>query len=216
MNTIIDATDIFQKARLAGEVSQKIEVATALMNCLALKDNETAGHSERVVRFSVRIGQQLLVSEDILTDLKLGSLLHDIGKIGVRDAVLKKPGKLDDFEWTEMKMHPIHGGKILAGLPSLAGAFAIVTQHHERFDGSGYPFQLSGTRIDITARIFAVADTFDAITSDRCYRRAGSYWDALGQLDECSGTQFDPKVVEAFTMVPQVEWDQLRLGRLVA
>jgi response regulator RpfG family c-di-GMP phosphodiesterase len=188
----------------------------ALTAALETRDLETHGHSERVVNFSLRLGRELGLDEEQTRSLEFGSLLHDIGKIGVPDAILRKPARLTEDEWVRMREHPLHGQKILRGIEFLEGASRVVGQHHERWDGSGYPLGLSGEEIDLNARIFAVADAFDAITSDRVYRRGRSYEDALAELDAFIGRQFDPRVVEAFRRVPRVEWDEIRLRSLEA
>jgi response regulator RpfG family c-di-GMP phosphodiesterase len=182
----------------------------ALVTALETRDSETHGHSERVVAFSLRLGRELGLGEDELTALEFGSLLHDIGKIGVPDAVLRKPAPLTEPEWYEMRKHPLHGEQILGGIEFLGRASRVVAQHHERWDGSGYPVGLRGEQIDLNARIFAVADAFDAITSDRVYRVGKSYEWAARELDEWAGRQFDPAVVEAFRRVPPEEWEALR------
>src|SRR5437588_3950497 len=182
----------------------------ALIKALETRDSETHGHSERVVAFSLRPGRELGLGEDQLRSLEFGSLLHDIGKIGVPDAILRKPARLTDEEWSEMRRHPLHGQQILSGIEFLEGASRVVAQHHERFDGTGYPLGLRGSEIDLNARIFSVADAFDAITSDRVYRRGRGYEEAVTELDSFSGRQFDPDVVEAFRRVPRAEWDEIR------
>ena len=182
----------------------------ALVQALETRDFETHGHSERVVTFSLRLGYELGLEKAALRDLELGALLHDIGKIGVPDAVLRKPAKLNDDEWAKMKLHPIHGQKILRNIPFLEGAARIVAQHHERWDGEGYPYGLRGEDIDIGARIFAVVDAFDAMISDRVYRKGCSYKKALAELERCAGTQFDPMIVEAFKAIPKEDWEILR------
>jgi len=141
--------------------------------------------------------------------------LHDIGKIGVPDAILRKPAKLTDEEWERMREHPLHGQQILRGIEFLKGAAKVVAQHHEKWDGSGYPLGLKAEDIDICARIFSVADAFDAITSDRVYRKGRPYEAAAQELDEWAGRQFDPKVVEAFHRVPPEDWDELRRRSLM-
>jgi HD-GYP domain-containing protein (c-di-GMP phosphodiesterase class II) len=143
-------------------------------------------------------------------------LLHDIGKIGVPDAILRKPAKLTEEEWVRMREHPLHGQKILGGIEFLEGASKVVAQHHERWDGTGYPRGLKGEEIDLSARIFAVADAFDAMVSDRVYRTGRTYEVALAELDSCAGRQFDPRVVEAFRRVPREEWERLRHSRPAA
>jgi response regulator RpfG family c-di-GMP phosphodiesterase len=188
----------------------------ALTAALETRDLETHGHSERVVNFSLRLGRELGLGEEQMRSLEFGSLLHDIGKIGVPDAILRKPAKLTEEEWVRMREHPLHGQKILRGIEFLEGASRVVAQHHEKWDGSGYPLGLSGTEIDLNARIFAVADAFDAITSDRVYRRGRSYEEALAELEAYSGRQFDPRVVEVFRVVPREEWDDIRCRSLEA
>src|SRR5262245_36725468 len=187
----------------------------ALTAALETRDAETHGHSERVVTFSLRLGCECGLNANEMKALEFGSLLHDIGKIGVPDAILRKPGKLTEEEWERMREHPLHGQQILRGIKFLEGAGRVVAQHHEKWDGSGYPLGLRGDEIDICARIFAVADAFDAITSDRVYRRGRTYEAAAKELDEWVGRQFDPKVVEAFHRVPQEDWDELRRQSLL-
>lgn len=183
----------------------------ALTAALETRDAETHGHSERVVTFSLRLGRELGLDRAQMTALEFGSLLHDIGKIGVPDAILRKPAKLDEAEWAKMREHPLHGQAILREIEFLAGASRVVAQHHERWDGAGYPLGLRGEEIDLNARIFAVADAFDAMISDRVYRRGRSYEAAAEELDTWSGRQFDPQVVTAFHRVPPEDWEELRL-----
>ncbi|HKY26606.1 MAG TPA: HD domain-containing phosphohydrolase [Pyrinomonadaceae bacterium] len=187
----------------------------ALTAALETRDSETHGHSERVVTYSLRLGREYGLNSETMKALEFGSLLHDIGKIGVPDSILRKPAKLTDEEWVRMKEHPYHGQQILRGIKFLEGAACVVAQHHEKWDGSGYPHGLRGEDIDICARIFAVADAFDAITSDRVYRRGKSYQEAAKELDDWAGRQFDPKVVEAFHRVPQEDWDELHRQSLL-
>ncbi|HMS42600.1 MAG TPA: HD domain-containing protein [Pyrinomonadaceae bacterium] len=202
------ATEI-DKALEEIESSYRITLK-ALVQALETRDFETHGHSERVVTFSLRLGHELGLEKDSLRDLELGALMHDIGKIGVPDAILRKPARLNDEEWEKMKLHPLHGQKILRNIRFLEGAAKIVCQHHEQWDGSGYPYGLRGETIDLGARIFAVVDAFDAMVSDRVYRKGRSYFAALEELERCSGTQFDPMIVEAFKQVPQEDWEVLR------
>jgi response regulator RpfG family c-di-GMP phosphodiesterase len=182
----------------------------ALTAALEARDSETHGHSERVVNFSLRLGREMGLDAEQMRSLEFGSLLHDIGKIGVPDAILRKPAALDEREWVRMREHPLHGQRILRGIEFLEGAARVVAQHHEKWDGSGYPLGLRDEEIDQNARIFAVADAFDAITSDRVYRRGRSYEEAATELDDFAGRQFDPTVVEAFHRVPRAEWDEIR------
>jgi putative nucleotidyltransferase with HDIG domain len=187
----------------------------ALTAALETRDAETHGHSERVVTFSLRLGREYGLSGPQMKSLEFGSLLHDIGKIGVPDAILRKPAKLTDEEWVRMREHPMHGQQILRGIKFLEGAARVVAQHHEKWDGSGYPLGLKAEEIDICARIFSVADAFDAITSDRVYRQGRPYEAAAAELDEWADQQFDPKVVEAFHRVPKEDWDELRTRSLI-
>jgi putative two-component system response regulator len=182
----------------------------ALAAALETRDAETHGHSERVVSFSLRLGRELGLDKETLRSLEFGSLLHDIGKIGVPDNILRKPSGLNEEEWRKMRAHPALGRQILSGIKFLEGAARVVAQHHEKWDGSGYPLGLSGEDIDINARIFAVADAFDAMVSDRVYRTGRSYAVAAAELDRHSGTQFDPNVVAAFHRVPPEEWEELK------
>jgi len=182
----------------------------ALAMALDARDAETRGHSERVVAFSLRLGVQLGLPREDLVGLERGALLHDVGKIGVRDAILLKPASLTPDEWQEMKLHTEFGRAILEQVPFLANAIPVVAEHHERWDGSGYPRGLKGEEIDVKARVFAVADCIDAVTSDRPYRRASSFEAAGEELVQHAGTQFDPRIVEAFFAVPLDEWRELR------
>ena len=187
----------------------------ALTSALETRDLETHGHSERVVTYSLRLGREYGLDEQQMKALEFGSLLHDIGKIGVPDSILRKPGKLTEEEWVRMREHPWHGKQILRGIEFLEGAARVVAQHHEKWDGSGYPRGLRGEQIDVCARIFAVADAFDAMTSDRVYRRGRPYAEAAQELDDWAGKQFDGAVVAAFHRVPQADWDELRIRSLV-
>ncbi len=187
----------------------------ALTTALETRDQETHGHSERVVSYSLRLGREYGLSRDEMKALEFGSLLHDIGKIGVPDSILRKPAKLTEEEWVLMREHPMHGQQILRGIEFLQGAARVVAQHHEKWDGSGYPLGVRDEEIDVCARIFAVADAFDAITSDRVYRRGKSYEAAAQELDDWAGRQFDPKVVEAFHRVPKDDWEELHRQSLL-
>lgn len=181
----------------------------ALIQALETRDAETHGHAERVVTFSLRLGHEVGLDKEQRGDLELGALLHDIGKIGVPDAILRKPAKLNSREWEKMKLHPVQGHRILRNIPFLEGASKVVLQHHEKWDGTGYPTGLRGNDIDITARVFSVADAFDAMTSDRIYSRGKSFEEAFAEVNKCAGTQFDPGVVEAFNAIPKTDWDIL-------
>jgi putative nucleotidyltransferase with HDIG domain len=174
----------------------------ALSNALDVRDSETEGHSRRVVEYMELIIAQMPVAPAHLATLRRGALLHDIGKIGVPDNVLRKPAALSEAEWVLMKRHPEHGARIISKIPFLEDVSRIVRHHHERWDGKGYPDGIAGDAIPLGARIFAVADSFDAMTSDRPYRRAMSVKDARVEVARCRGTQFDPDIVDAFVRVP--------------
>lgn len=177
-------------------------ILCALVARLRTRDAETLEHSERVVRLSLILGREFGLNSNEMRSLKYGSLLHDIGKIGVPDSILRKPGRLTSDEWNKMREHPLLGLKILSGIDFLRSASLVVVQHHERWDGKGYPFGLQGNEIDRNARIFAVADAFDAMTSERVYHAGKSFEAAAAELRRCAGRQFDPEVVEAFSRLP--------------
>ncbi|HKQ04786.1 MAG TPA: HD domain-containing phosphohydrolase [Blastocatellia bacterium] len=182
----------------------------ALATALEARDVETKGHSDRVVSFSLELGRKLGLSQGELIALEQGALLHDIGKIGVRDSILLKRGPLTADEWVEMREHINHGLRIISGIDFLKGAAPVVGQHHEKYNGSGYPNCLSGEQIHINARIFAVADAVDAITSDRPYHQARSFEAAVEELLRCAGTHFDPEIVKVFMSKPISFWRELR------
>jgi len=182
----------------------------AMVTALDFRDNETQGHSLRVVEYSMRIAGAMGIVEPELGWIRRGALLHDVGKIGVPDAILRKPGKLDDDEWIEMRKHPEHGYEMLRHIHFLAPALDIVLCHQERYDGSGYPRGLKQDEIPMGARIFAVVDCFDAMTSDRPYRQALPIEKAREEVRRCSGSQFDPVVAEAFLAVPVEVWKEIR------
>lgn len=186
----------------------------ALAQALEARDSETYGHSERVVTFSLRLGYELGLNLDQLRSLEFGALLHDIGKIGVPDAILRKPAPLTGEEWAQMRLHPLQGEQILRNVPFLAGATKVVSQHHEKWNGSGYPLGLKADDIDLNARIFAVVDAFDAIVSDRVYRIGKSYEEACSEIKKSIGIQFDPQIVSAFLQVPREDWETLHQSSL--
>ncbi|WP_206202074.1 PAS domain S-box protein [Thermus caldilimi] len=163
-----------------------------------LRDQETAGHTERVTELTLRLARALGVPEEDLDDIRRGAILHDVGKLAIPDAILLKPGPLTEEEWTIMKKHPVYAYEWLSGIPFLKKALEIPYAHHERWDGLGYPRGLKGQEIPLAARIFAVVDVYDALTSDRPYRKAWSREKALAYIEEQGGQQFDPEVVAAF------------------
>ena len=181
----------------------------ALATALDTRDAETLGHSVRVGAYTVAVAQRMGVRDPELTDVYRGALLHDVGKIGIPDAILLKPGKLTADEWVEMRKHPEIGARMLQGIRFLEGAIPIVLCHQERWDGKGYPQRLAGKAIPLGARIFAVVDTLDAMTSNRPYRKALTYDDARAEIIKYSGIQFDPEVVAVFLSIPQSEWQAI-------
>jgi putative nucleotidyltransferase with HDIG domain len=201
-----------QNAHLEEMVSDRTEaLLSGLIAALDYRDTATQWHSRRVSQYARRLAQQLGLVEPELTVIERGALLHDIGKIGVSDRVLMKPGPLMPEEWNEMKRHPELGWALLQRVDYLQAASPIVLQHQEAWDGSGYPARLRGDEIVIGARIFHVVDTLDAVTSDRSYRKGRSFADARAEIVRCSGTQFDPAVVDAFLAVPEDDWQQIRI-----
>jgi putative nucleotidyltransferase with HDIG domain len=183
---------------------------SALVAALDAREHETSDHSQRVVRYTMAIARRMGVGGEDLDQIARGALLHDIGKIGVPDSILLKAGPLTPAEWIEMRKHPEIGHQILQSIGFLANAADIVLAHQERWDGGGYPRGLRGGQIPLGARIFAIADTLDAMTSDRPYRRGVSFEEARAEIARCSGTQFDPACVDAFLAVPVVELALLR------
>lgn len=186
------------------------QVIGSLVTALDYRDEETMAHSRRVSLMSRRVAAQMGLRGQLLTDIEWGGMLHDVGKIGVPDAILLKRGKLTADEWTLMRRHVEIGHHMLQRIDFLQNAARVVADHHERWDGSGYPRGKRGEETYIGARIFAVADTFDAITSDRPYRPAGSDQEAFAELQRVSGQQLDPACVEAFLAVPSETWWAVR------
>jgi len=187
-----------------------VETVSALVSALDSREHETANHSLRVTLYTLALAERLNVPGKDLPGIIKGALLHDVGKIGVPDQILLKPGKLTPEEWIEMRKHPQIGYDILKRIKFLEPAVEIVYCHQEKFDGTGYPRGLRSEEIPLGARIFAVADTLDAMTSDRVYRKALPYETARQEIIRCSGTQFDPKVAEAFLAIPPEKWTELK------
>jgi HD-GYP domain-containing protein (c-di-GMP phosphodiesterase class II) len=174
------------------------EFAEALVAALDLRERETGLHSKRVASHTLILARHHFVDVTTLREIYWGSLLHDIGKIGVPDAILLKPGKLSQEEWQTMRLHPEQGSRILENLPFLSLAATIVLCHEERYDGSGYPHALQGDAIPLPARLFAIIDTLDAMTFDRPYRQALSFDTAKREIVRMAGSQFDPLAVDTF------------------
>lgn len=193
------SAQLLENANLFEEVNELfINTITALAAAVDERDPYTKGHSQRVSDYSVGIATELGLSAQEIADVKLAALLHDVGKIGIPDYILKKEGRLTDEEFEIMKTHPMRGIKIIQSVKQLAKVFVGVRNHHERIDGNGYPDGISGASIGLQARIIAAADTVDAMTTDRPYRKALPLETAKSELLRHSGTQFDPMVVQAF------------------
>jgi response regulator RpfG family c-di-GMP phosphodiesterase len=194
------------RANLEGKVKEQTDIINsmvvrsidAMIKALEAKDFYTRGHSQRVTLYSVAIAEELGVTGQELEDLHRASVLHDLGKIGVREAVLNKPGKLTEEEFEEIVRHPETAVRILDPIPFFRPLLPAILHHHERFDGKGYPARLAGRTIPLASRIMTIADTFDAMTSTRAYRKALPVADAIAEIRRCSGTQFDPDIVPAF------------------
>src|SRR5450432_390686 len=206
---VADRTAMLRQAMTDLEHSNDITLE-ALGDALDLKDAETEGHSKRVTAFTIALARAMLLDPPQIRIVARGAFLHDIGKMAIPDAILLKPGRLEPPEQFTMREHCARGYHMLRKIPFLREASEIVYAHQEHYDGSGYPRGLKGNQIPLGARIFAVADTLDAITSDRPYRRAQSFNAARKEIKRCAGTQFDPLVVEVYLGMPNQLWDDLR------
>src|SRR5579872_4997078 len=205
---VAERTSQLREALLHVERSYE-DTLQSLGAAIDLRDNETAGHSQRVRRYALEIARAMGWSETLLLNLARGAYLHDIGKLGIADGILLKPGPLTAEERKLMERHVQIGFDLVKDIAFLANAAEIVLTHHERYDGGGYPRGLKGEEILLNARIFAVADTLDAITSDRPYRRASSFESARETIRRCSGSQFDPQIVDVFLGIPPETWAAL-------
>ncbi|MBW3589784.1 MAG: response regulator [Actinobacteria bacterium] len=186
------------------------ETLEALVAALDLRDTETELHSWRVAAYALALAERLGWDKSALDDLERGSILHDIGKIGIPDSILRKPGPLDEVEWVQMRTHPELGYRMVAHIGFLRGANEIILSHHEHWDGSGYPRGLKRDEIILGARIFAVADALDAITSNRPYRRARPFEVALAEVAAGSGTHFDPDLARIAQDITAAGWRAVR------
>jgi putative nucleotidyltransferase with HDIG domain len=202
-------TDQLQNAMASLERSYDMTLE-ALGDALDLKDRETEGHSKRVTAFTIAIARAMGLPREQINTIARGAFLHDIGKIAIPDKILNKPGKLDQDEMAIMKEHAYHGYQIVKKIPFLVDAAEIVYSHQEWFNGSGYPRELKGDQIPLGARIFSVADTLDAITSDRIYRPKQTLQAAKIEISKWAGKQFDPEVVRVFLEMPENIWEDLR------
>ncbi len=187
-----------------------MESIQTLRYTVEAKDSYTRGHSDRVSEFSVLIGKYLGLSEEEIKTLRIGGLFHDIGKIGVPDSILLKEGKLTDDEYSEIKNHPTIGAHILSTATIFQNIIPIVKHHHEKYDGFGYPGKLKGEEIPYFARIAAVADTFDAMTSKRTYRDALPLDTVIAEITRCKGTQFDPKIADVFLDILEHHYEEVK------
>ena len=198
-------------ATLEQQVTERTSgLLEGMIRALDYRDTETQWHSWRVARFTRRIAEAMGIEGQQLVHIEQGALLHDIGKIGVRDAILLKPGPLTPEEWVEMKKHPELGYRMLANIEYLKPAADIVYQHQEKWNGQGYPRGLKGEEITIGARLFCIADTMDAICSDRPYRKGSTLEVAIAEIGRLGGSQFDPKAVETYLAIPSGEWVRIR------
>ncbi len=188
---------------------------TSLVKALDAREKEVGSHSERVMNFSALIAGKLDIRGFELEQLVKGALLHDIGKIGITDNILLKPGKLNDEEWIEMRKHPQIGYAILSEIAFLKGPAEIILTHHERFDGTGYPKGLTGAQIPIGSRIFALVDTLDAMTSDRPYRKALPFDAVTDEVKKFRGTQFDAALADLFLSIPRSHWEECAGKRFI-
>jgi putative nucleotidyltransferase with HDIG domain len=174
-----------------------INTITSFASIIDAKSPWTKSHSERIADYAVAIGKKMGLDEDALETLRLGGLLHDIGKIETYDVIIDKMDKLSHDEFAHIKKHPEKGAKFLEPIKQLKNIIPVIKHHHERVDGKGYPSGLKGDKIPLPARILSVADTYDSIISDRPYRKSSEHEDAIKEIKSCSGTQFDPSVVDA-------------------
>lgn len=201
-NELLDANEKLEKAYL--------DTVQTLRYTIEAKDPYTRGHSDRVSEYSILLGQELGLSDDQLKTLRVGGLFHDIGKIGIPDSILLKEAKLTDDEYSQIKNHPSIGAHILCNAAVFQEIIPIVKHHHERYDGKGYPSKLAGDQIPYLARVAAVVDAFDAMTSKRAYRDAIPLETVKAEIERCSGTQFDPAMAEAFLNILNNKYDEIK------
>ena len=200
------AADPLRVKHIEQQVSAlRSSVICAFNQLLDLKDLNTGVHSTRLAEWGMRVGQELGLAEAELQNLEVAALLHDLGKVGIPDSILRKPSRLDAEEYALMKKHPEYGWAVLRMLPGFERAALDILHHHENFDGKGYPAGLKETEIPVVSRIVSVIDAFDAMVSSRPYRKGLPYEEAVRRLREASGTQFDPVVVQCFLTFAQEE-----------
>jgi putative nucleotidyltransferase with HDIG domain len=206
-----DLRETFKQERARSQELRRSYMATvrALSNAVEARDAYTGKHAERVTAYALELARALGTELTDNAEIEFGFLLHDIGKVAIPDAILFKPGALTDEEQTLMRQHPLIGAHIVRGIDFLGAAADVVRHHHERWDGEGYPDGLAGGQIPLAARVFAVADVLDALTTKRPYRRASSFAVARETISRQAGTQFDPRVVEAFNSIPDATFERI-------
>jgi HD-GYP domain-containing protein (c-di-GMP phosphodiesterase class II) len=193
------AASAVYRVRLSNRLKEsQLETVLALAKTIEARDNYTGGHSDRMTEFAVQTAARLNCSYEEIQSIRWASLLHDIGKISIPDEILHKPGPLNVDEWELVKSHPLKGAEIVLMASNLEHVAVLVLAHHEKFDGSGYPYKLEQQRIPIGARILAVVDAYSAMTDGRVYRKPITHVEAIEELRRCSGSHFDPVVVDAF------------------
>jgi ribonuclease P protein subunit RPR2 len=209
-----DLREVFKQERSRAQELRDSYRATvrALSNAVEARDSYTGKHAERVTAYGIALAQAIGLDTDRLPGIEFGFLLHDVGKVGVPDAILFKPGSLDEAEFALIAEHPVIGSEILRDVDFLGDGKLVVRHHHERWDGTGYPDRLAGEAIPLPARVFAVADALAALTTDRPYRRGTRFARAREEIRSNAGSQFDPGVVAAFDRIPDARFAELRDG----
>jgi ribonuclease P protein subunit RPR2 len=207
-----DLRETFKQERARSQELKRSYRATvrALANAVEARDAYTGKHAERVAAYGLEIGREAGLDVTDSPEIEFGFLLHDVGKVAVPDAILFKSSGLTEEEYALISKHPVTGWEILREIEFLGEAKLVVRHHHERWDGAGYPDRLAGEDIPLSARVFAVADTLDALTTDRPYRPASDWTEARSVIEAVAGTQFDPQVVEAFGRIPDARFDAIR------
>jgi HD-GYP domain-containing protein (c-di-GMP phosphodiesterase class II) len=209
-----DLREVFKQERSRAQELRDSYRATvrALSNAVEARDSYTGKHAERVTAYGIALAQAVGLDTDRVPGIEFGFLLHDVGKVGVPDAILFKPGSLDEAEFALIAQHPVIGSEILRDVDFLGDGKLVVRHHHERWDGRGYPDRLAGEAIPLPARVFAVADALDALTTDRPYRRGTRFSRARDEIRSNAGSQFDPVVVAALDRIPDARFAELRDG----
>lgn len=197
------ADDLMYRDKLSRSNSVRSQMVNTLLLTLAEKDHISGGHASRLQEMAIKLGKRMGLNSDQLVNLSLFAQVHDLGKVGIPDRILFKPGKLTEEEWAIMKLHPEKGYRIAVSSPDLSTVADLILRHHERWDGKGYPLGLEKTEIPIECRILSIVDAYDAMTNDRPYCKARSHSEALKEIERCAGTQFDPKIVEEFLKMLQ-------------